>query len=67
VNRKPLEDSGNADLIGAYSALRRAARGVWERAVQTGGYIVQVRNGEIVRFRPIDHPEWAPEPETGEE
>ncbi len=42
----------DSDLTNAEVALRRAAKRIRERASRTGGYLVVLRNGEIVEDRP---------------
>lgn len=43
----------DADLKNAEAALHRAARRVRERARRTGGYLVVLRDGQIIEERPV--------------
>ena len=48
----PLPASANADILGSWAALRRAAQRARQVAQQTGTDLIVVRAGQVVRVTP---------------
>lgn|GEM_PF-3476147 len=52
MNKRPIEESNDPDLIGSQVAMRRAADTAWRIARETSTMIVVEIDGEVVHVEP---------------
>ena len=61
MNKRPIEESNDPDLIGSRPAMERAAERAWQVARETDTKVVVEINGKIVHLEPdalkVDHHE----------